>query len=211
MEMVEIECEFICDALPCRLIGMNSKSMTEYIKFVADRLAVQLGYNKIYDAKNPYAEQKRLEVTDQYMMGPSILVAPVFTGQVERSVVLPKGNWYDFYTGEYAGNGETITIKTKLEEIPLFVKDGGIIPMLTKLDKKSDQTLEVRLYGTKENSYLLYNDDGISYDYEHDEYSLTELKSTLNSKGELKESSKALKETKYNYGNMVWRWMTEQR
>jgi ribonucleotide reductase beta subunit family protein with ferritin-like domain len=54
MEMVEIEREFICDALPCRLLGMNSSSMTEYIKFVADRLAVQLGYEKIYDAKNPY-------------------------------------------------------------------------------------------------------------------------------------------------------------
>lgn len=54
MEMVDIECEFICEALPCRLIGMNSKSMTEYIKFVADRLAVQLGGDKIYDVKNPY-------------------------------------------------------------------------------------------------------------------------------------------------------------
>ena len=54
MEMVEIECEFICDALPCRLIGMNSKSMIEYIKFVADRLSLQLGYDKIYDSKNPY-------------------------------------------------------------------------------------------------------------------------------------------------------------
>lgn len=54
MEMVEIECEFICDALPCRLIGMNSNSMIEYIKFVADRLSLQLGYSKIYDAKNPY-------------------------------------------------------------------------------------------------------------------------------------------------------------
>jgi len=54
MEMVEIECEFICEALPCRLLGMNSNSMTEYIKFVAYRLSVQLGYDKIYDAKNPY-------------------------------------------------------------------------------------------------------------------------------------------------------------
>jgi len=53
-EMVEIECEFICEALPCRLIGMNSASMKEYIKFVADRLAVQLGCSKIYGAQNPY-------------------------------------------------------------------------------------------------------------------------------------------------------------
>jgi ribonucleotide reductase beta subunit family protein with ferritin-like domain len=53
-DMVKIECEFICDALPCNLIGMNSKSMIEYIKFVADRLSVQLGYEKIYNIKNPF-------------------------------------------------------------------------------------------------------------------------------------------------------------
>jgi ribonucleoside-diphosphate reductase subunit M2 len=51
-EAVEIEMEFICDALPCRLIGMNSQMMTQYIQFVADRLSVQLGYDKIYDVTN---------------------------------------------------------------------------------------------------------------------------------------------------------------
>jgi ribonucleoside-diphosphate reductase subunit M2 len=53
-EAVEIETEFICDALPCRLIGMNSKLMTEYIQFVADRLCLQLGYDKIYNTANPF-------------------------------------------------------------------------------------------------------------------------------------------------------------
>jgi ribonucleoside-diphosphate reductase subunit M2 len=53
-EAVEIETEFICDALPCKLIGMNSELMTQYIKFVADRLCVQLGYKKIYNAENPF-------------------------------------------------------------------------------------------------------------------------------------------------------------
>lgn len=53
-EAVEIEANFICEALPCRLIGMNSDSMTQYIKFVADRLAIQLGLDPIYDAKNPF-------------------------------------------------------------------------------------------------------------------------------------------------------------
>lgn len=53
-EAVEIEIEFICDALPCRLIGMNATLMTEYIKFVADRLVIQLGYDKIYNANNPF-------------------------------------------------------------------------------------------------------------------------------------------------------------
>lgn len=53
-EAVEIETEFICDALPCRLIGMNSDMMTQYIKFVADRLCLQLGYDKIYSVSNPF-------------------------------------------------------------------------------------------------------------------------------------------------------------
>ena len=53
-EAVEIEKEFICDALPCRLIGMNAKLMSQYIEFVADRLCVQLGFDKIYNASNPF-------------------------------------------------------------------------------------------------------------------------------------------------------------
>ena len=51
-ECVEIEIEFICEALPCRLIGMNSELMGQYIQFVADRLCVQLGYPKIYNVAN---------------------------------------------------------------------------------------------------------------------------------------------------------------
>jgi ribonucleoside-diphosphate reductase subunit M2 len=54
-EAVEIETEFICDALPCRLIGMNSELMTQYIQFVADRLCLQLGYKKIYNVSNSFA------------------------------------------------------------------------------------------------------------------------------------------------------------
>jgi len=53
-DAVEIETEFICEALPCKLIGMNSGLMTQYIKFVADRLALQLGYEKIYSVTNPF-------------------------------------------------------------------------------------------------------------------------------------------------------------
>ena len=53
-DAVEIELEFICDALPCRLIGMNCDVMSQYIKFVADRLSVQMGYKKIYEVQNPF-------------------------------------------------------------------------------------------------------------------------------------------------------------
>jgi len=62
-DAVEIESEFICEALPCRLIGMNSQMMTQYIQFVADRLCVQLGYDKIYNVTNcfPWMETISLE------------------------------------------------------------------------------------------------------------------------------------------------------
>ena len=53
-EAVTIEQEFICEALPCRLIGMNSNMMSRYIEFVADRLVVQLGHEKIYNSANPF-------------------------------------------------------------------------------------------------------------------------------------------------------------
>ena len=53
-ESVEIETQFICDSLPCSLIGMNSKDMTAYIQFVADRLALQFGIPKIYKVSNPF-------------------------------------------------------------------------------------------------------------------------------------------------------------
>ena len=53
-EAVEIEKEFICESLPCRLIGMNSDLMKQYIEFVADRLLVQLGCNKIYKVSCPF-------------------------------------------------------------------------------------------------------------------------------------------------------------
>ena len=53
-EAVDIEMEFICEALPCRLIGMNSQMMTQYIQYCADRLCLQLGYEKIYNVSNPF-------------------------------------------------------------------------------------------------------------------------------------------------------------
>lgn len=53
-EAVAIEKEFIIECLPCKLIGMNSALMSQYIEFVADRLLIQLGYDKVYNSKNPF-------------------------------------------------------------------------------------------------------------------------------------------------------------
>ena len=61
-EAVEIEENFICDSLPCRLIGMNSNLMKKYIQFVADRLMTQLGYQKIFNSKNPFQFMEALSL-----------------------------------------------------------------------------------------------------------------------------------------------------
>lgn len=61
-EAVEIEKEFVCDALPVALIGMNQHSMAEYIEFVADTLLVALGCSKIYDTQNPFPFMEQISL-----------------------------------------------------------------------------------------------------------------------------------------------------
>jgi alpha-glucosidase (family GH31 glycosyl hydrolase) len=167
----------------------------------------------LHGEKNPYAETTRLETTDQYMMGPSILVAPVFTGQKSRKVVLPKGNWYDYYTGKLVGNGQTITIQTTLEQIPLFVKDGGMIPIMPPVNHiasaKGTIELEVRHYGRKENTYLLYDDDGQTFDYEKGVFSITELRVRAK-RGKLTGSSSPIvNQWPSRYGSISWKFMSQ--
>tara|TARA_B100000925_G_C21987692_1_gene465265 strand:- start:153 stop:1130 length:978 start_codon:yes stop_codon:yes gene_type:complete len=64
-EAVNIEKEFIIDSLPCRLLGMNSDLMSEYIEFVSDRICIQLGYNKIYNVSNPFDFMDRISLEDK--------------------------------------------------------------------------------------------------------------------------------------------------
>jgi ribonucleotide reductase beta subunit family protein with ferritin-like domain len=62
IDAVNIEIEFICESLPCALLGINSDSMTIYIKYVADRLLVQLGYNKIWNVQNPFDFMEKISM-----------------------------------------------------------------------------------------------------------------------------------------------------
>jgi len=132
-------------------------------------------------SENPYAAYSTKEIKYQYMMGESILVAPMFSGMESREVVLPPGRWYDFYTGEFAGEEEVIILTPGLDQIPLFVKDGGLIPML-KEDRMrmpvagEELKLVIRHYGEEPGTFMLYDDDGSSFDYEQGAFSWTELK-----------------------------------
>lgn len=134
---------------------------------------------------NPYALAVKQEVKDQFMVGPSLLVAPLFEGEQQRKVILPQGKWYDFYTGEFAGEGEVITVSPGLSQIPVYVKDGGIIPLYpetARLDG-SAYPVEVRHYGEKPGTYDLYDDDGKSYNYQNGEFVRIHLDVSIDSNG----------------------------
>ena len=163
-------------------------------------------------SNSAYAQATRSEIKDQYLFGESLLVAPVFAGQKSRKVILPKGKWYDFYTGNFIGEEEIVEVKAKLNEIPLFVKDGGIIPLTgarlhaPKKDEKLD--LEVRHYGTLPGSFLLYDDDGETFDYEKGAYSWTTL-DVASKNDALVGKALRVQKTIFNYGDISWKFMTK--
>ncbi|QRR03662.1 glycoside hydrolase family 31 protein [Dyadobacter sandarakinus] len=162
--------------------------------------------------ENPYEEAVTQEVKDQYMAGEYLLVAPLFTGQTSRKVILPKGKWYDFYTGKLAGDGEVITITPGMDRIPVFVKDGGMIPMMpVRLHapaKGEKVDLEIRHYGDKNGSYQLYDDDGETFDYEKGAYSWRKLTMEKQAGGEWKGAITKPEKNKINtVGSVTWRHM----
>lgn len=162
---------------------------------------------------NPYLEAVTKEIKDQYMAGEYLLVAPMFKGQTERKVVLPQGDWYDFYTGAYVGNGETITATPGLDRIPVYVKDGAIIPMMEPMLHAPKPgvkvNLEIRHYGKANGSYRLYDDDGETFDYEKGVYAWRDINVVREKNGKLKGTiSKAEKGKPDSVGKVTWRFMT---
>jgi alpha-D-xyloside xylohydrolase len=158
-------------------------------------------------------EEGAVEVSDQYMFGPNILVAPMIAGEKSRKVVLPKGKWFDFHTGKLAGEERTITVSATLDQIPLFVRDGGIIPLMAAANNIRLATgptpLEVRHYGTQDGTYQLYDDDGETFDYEKGISSRQELR-VVRDNGKLKGETLAPKGPwKSRFTTFTWRFMTE--
>ena len=166
---------------------------------------------KLDAEKNPYKMAAKKEIKDQYMVGDQLLIAPLFTGETSRKVILPAGKWYDFYTGKLVGEGEVITVTPGLDHIPVFVRDGGIVPMTnsnTVAEGKYD--LIIKHYGDKEASYRLYDDDGKTYDYERGAYSWRTVTIKRDKNGQLVGAISAGDKGKpNNIGKVSWEFITK--
>ncbi len=114
------------------------------------------------------------DIKDQFLFGSAFLVNPVITaGATSRSIYLPEGTWYDFWTGSTVNGGNTTTVDAPLSKIPLFVRAGSIVPMgpMIQYANESIDPLEVRVYAGGDATFTLYEDAGDGYGYESGEHS----------------------------------------
>lgn len=112
--------------------------------------------------------------TDQYLLGDSLLVAPLDAKAKSRKVRLPQGEWFDFLTGVRVGSDETITITPSLAQIPLFVRGGSAIPVDLGTARRDGPPRDfgVRCYGKAPFRGWFYEDDGIGFGYEKGDFGL---------------------------------------
>ncbi len=111
---------------------------------------------------------------DEYLYGRHVLVAPVVErGATSRSVWLPRGTWYDFWTEERVEGGREITRRVDLSTIPLYVRAGAILPMgpvKQYTDEKVEGALTLRVHPGAGGSFSMYEDDGMTFNYRNGDF-----------------------------------------
>ncbi len=135
------------------------------------------------DALDPKLQNE----SSSYMWGDAFLVSPVVAaGQTVKEIYFPKGNWVNFWTDEIVEGGKNIVVPAPLDQMPLFIKAGSIIPMAPVMnfsDEHELDTLTLHIYPDvavkKERSYTLYEDDGKTLEYQKGGFSLTTFSQTL--------------------------------
>jgi alpha-D-xyloside xylohydrolase len=110
-------------------------------------------------------------IADEFMLGPSILAAPVTEYKArDRAVYLPAGQgWYDLYTGEYTAGGRWVRAAAPYERMPVFIKEGSILPFGPELqytDQRPADTITLCMYTGRDADFTLYEDEGTNYNYE---------------------------------------------
>lgn len=119
-------------------------------------------------------------IGNQWMFGPALMACPVgYYKARNRSVYFPKQcGWYDFYTGEHYDGGQHLVVDAPYEKIPVFVREGAIIPFgpaMEWCDEKPAELINLYVYEGQDGSFQLYEDEGTNYNYEKGKYATIEI------------------------------------
>ena len=134
------------------------------------------GYTPMRPLVMDFAGDPRvLNIGDQFLFGPSILVNPVTEqGATSRRLYLPAGTrWYDFWTNEAQAGGKSIDAAAPLDSIPLYVRAGSILPLGPEIEwatEKSANPIDLRVFTGADGDFTLYEDENDNYDYEKGVY-----------------------------------------
>lgn len=124
-------------------------------------------------------DPKVLDIADQYMFGPAFLVNPVTQYKArERQVYLPtQAGWYNWYDNKFFEGGQTLTVSAPLEQMPLFVKAGSIVPTGPDIQYSTERSdpITLRVYEGADGTFSIYEDEGLNYNYEKDAFSIIPL------------------------------------
>lgn len=123
------------------------------------------------------ADKNVENLTDQWLMGDGLMVAPIMTEEDERFVYFPKGTWFDFFSDKRIDGDQKIHMNVSKSEIPVFVKAGTIIPfgpIIQYVEQQSAEPLELRVYPGKNTKFILIEDDG-----ETDAYTQGKVRRTI--------------------------------
>ncbi len=115
------------------------------------------------------------DIANQWMLGPALMACPVgYYKARNRSVYFPKQcGWYDLYTGEHLQGGQRLVVDAPYERIPVFVREGAIIPFGPEMewsDEKPAELIHLYIYSGGNGEFQLYEDEGTNYNYEKGQY-----------------------------------------
>ena len=119
-------------------------------------------------------------IGNQWMFGPALMACPVgYYKARNRSVYFPKQcGWYNLYTNEYIEGGQTLVVDAPYEQIPVFVREGAIIPFGPEMewsDEKPAELINLYVYAGQNGSFQLYEDEGTNYNYEKGKYATIDI------------------------------------
>lgn len=127
------------------------------------------------------------EITDQYLLGEDLMVCPVTTkGAKTRVVYLPEGNWTNYWTGEKHQGKQYLNVLCPIDEMPMFVKEGAIIPtqdVQNFIGEKDIDHLTLDVYPGGSSNFYLYEDDGRSLEYQNGNFSTTKVETQETASG----------------------------